>query len=442
MKKSIFLMFIFLLMPLTVMAVNDINVSCGKIKLKINEETTCKLNVSNLNFNVIDVTGKVKLGNNLQLVSSSYDKGVWLSLDDKFSVTDINLMRHKNDKINSITIATFKIKASANATGDSSVSFNNVSFGNSDYQSVPLSCSPVTIYFGNDINTLQSLNIKGFDIKFKSDMLNYSIDVEQENIFIEAVAIDSKAKISGIGNKNIAFGKNVIDVVVTAENGSKKTYKINVNRKDNRSNINDLSNITLSHGSIVFDKSKTEYVVNVENDVDSIDIFYELVDKKSTAEIIGNSNLIEGENNLIIKVKAENGEVKEYKINIIREQKKVVTASNKISSLKIKDHELFFDKDIDEYVINTDYKKLDIYVLLEDNESKYEIIGNNNLQDGSIITIKVMDKIGNINVYKIKIQNDNVQVQNNNIWLIITLIISILYNIVITIFYLKVKKQR
>lgn len=444
MKKSIFLMFIFLLVPLKAFAANDVSISCSKTKLKINEETTCKINANNLNFNAIDVTGKIKLGSNLQLVSSSYDKGTWLSLDNKFSVTDINLMRHSNEKVNSITIATFKIKASDTATGESSIEFNNIALGNSEYQSVSLSCSPVKINFGSNINTLESLSIKGFDIKFTKDNTNYTIDTEENSIVIEATATDNKAKISGTGKVNVPYGNNTINVTVTAENGSKKTYKINTKRKDERSNINDLLNITLNHGKINFSKNQTEYVVNVGNEIENIDITYELADKKSTVEFIGNNNLTEGENTFIIKVKAENESIKEYKIKIIRESKSEVTPSNKISNIQIKNLDFTFDKNISEYTINTNYEKLDFEILLEDEESKYEIIGNENLKDGSIILIKVTDKFGNINTYKISIQNNTIEPKQNkkSTWLIIILILSIIYNVYITTVYLKEKNSK
>ena len=213
---------------------------------------------------------------------------------------------------------------------------------------------------------------------------------------------------------------------------------------DERSNINDLLNITLNHGKINFSKNQTEYVVNVGNEIENIDITYELADKKSTAEFIGNNNLTEGENTFIIKVKAENESIKEYKIKIIRESKSEVTPSNKISNIQIKNLDFTFDKNISEYTINTNYEKLDFEILLEDEESKYEIIGNENLKDGSIILIKVTDKFGNINTYKISIQNNTIEPKQNkkSTWLIIILILSIIYNIYITIVYLKEKNSK
>lgn len=442
MKKNIFLIFMFLLIPIEVLATNDINIECNKTKLKINEETTCNLNISNLNFAITDVTGNVKLGNNLQLINSTYNKNTWLSLDNNFSVTDINLMRHNNEKISNITIATFKIKADANATGNSNISFNNIELGNTEYQSISVNCNPLKINFGNNVNTLETLNIKGVNLNFTKDKTNYSIESELDSITIDATATDKNAKITGIGTKKISYGKNTFDVVVTAENGSAKIYKINVNRKDKRSNNNNLTSIILSQGKINFDKNITEYTVNVTNKIDKINISYELEDKKSTAEFIGDKNLVEGDNIFVIKVTAENKEVKEYKINIIRETKNETSENLKKINIKIKNHEFIFDKSIYEYTINTNYEKLDFEIILEDEESKYEIIGNENLKNNDTILIKVIDKDLNTTTYKFIIQNQDKKTKNNsnNIWLIIILCISILYNIILTTIYIKKNK--
>ena len=441
MKKTIFFIFILLLIPLNVKATNDLTINCNKTNLKINEETSCTLNINNLDFTIIDVTGKVKVGDNLSIVSSSYNADKWLSLDTNFNVTDINLMRHNNDKINNITIATFKIKASNNATGDSEISFNNIAVGNSDYQSITLNCNPLNIHFGNNINTLNTLDVSGLNINFSSDKTNYSLEVDNENIKIDAIPTDSKANVSGIGNKKLNYGNNTINIVVTAENGSSKTYTINIKRKDNRSNNNDLSSLSLSKGQLEFDKNITNYTINLPYETEQIEVSYELSDKKGKAEIIGNETLSVGENNLTIKVTAENGDVKEYKITIIRDKKIEVTNSNKISNIQIKGYDISFNKNKFEYTINTSDKQLEIEVTLEDNNSTYEIIGNENLNEGSVISIIVTDKDGNNNIYKLIIKNDNNQL-NSNIMLTTLLIISIVTNIILSFILIKKKTNK
>lgn len=68
--------------------------------------------------------------------------------------------------------------------------------------------------------------ISGFD----GADLNWNIGtVKSKNFTVKATPVSSKAKVSGTGNITLKEGKNTVNVVVTAENGSKRTYSITVN---------------------------------------------------------------------------------------------------------------------------------------------------------------------------------------------------------------------
>ena len=69
---------------------------------------------------------------------------------------------------------------------------------------------------------------------FDKDKLEYTLEVENdvENIEIKATRADSSASVSGTGVKNLSEGLNKFNIVVTAEKGNKKTYVINVTRKE------------------------------------------------------------------------------------------------------------------------------------------------------------------------------------------------------------------
>ena len=79
-------------------------------------------------------------------------------------------------------------------------------------------------------NNLKSLSVEGFDFEFDKNKTEYSISVPNEttSVKIGATAEDGKARVNGIGDFEVKEGDNVIEVVVTAENGDKKTYKLNV----------------------------------------------------------------------------------------------------------------------------------------------------------------------------------------------------------------------
>ena len=80
-------------------------------------------------------------------------------------------------------------------------------------------------------NSLKSLEIEGTKFDFNKDTLEYNVEVlsdEKTKINVKAEANDKTAKISGTGEKEVDLGINKIEVNVTAENGSVRTYVLNV----------------------------------------------------------------------------------------------------------------------------------------------------------------------------------------------------------------------
>ena len=139
----------------------------------------------------------------------------------------------------------FTFKALAN--GKTTISANAINILEMDKEdAMKASASPTTIiiktpepakpkvYSTN--NYLSSLTVNGKKLipDFNKNTLEYNIDLDSsiEEISIEAKAEDSKAKISGTGKQKVTEGKNVFNVVVTSEKGTKKIYKVNVNLKD------------------------------------------------------------------------------------------------------------------------------------------------------------------------------------------------------------------
>ncbi len=91
--------------------------------------------------------------------------------------------------------------------------------------------------YGNPNAYLSSLSAGGVNLtpSFSYDTLNYTavVDYETEEIKIDAKTVSSKATVSGTGTKTLNAGRNVFDIVVTAENGNKKTYRITISRSEN-----------------------------------------------------------------------------------------------------------------------------------------------------------------------------------------------------------------
>ncbi len=84
-------------------------------------------------------------------------------------------------------------------------------------------------------NTLDSITVSDctLDPAFNSATTEYSCTVKNNvtSVTVNATATSSKAKVRGLGTKDLIEGKNTLPIRVIAEDGSEKIYNVNVTRK-------------------------------------------------------------------------------------------------------------------------------------------------------------------------------------------------------------------
>lgn len=167
---------------------------------------------------------------------------------------------------------------------------------------------------------LKNLGIKPeqYDFKgFKSDTMEYSVEVPNEikEIEVYATAMNSKAQITGTGMTELKEGENELKVEVIAEDGTKKTYILNVTRKETEVVIETteeklgLSTLSIEGIDInpSFKSNIYEYTATIKAVMvgDSLNITAKANDENATVEIIGNENFQDGENVITILVNNE-----------------------------------------------------------------------------------------------------------------------------------------
>lgn len=108
---------------------------------------------------------------------------------------------------------------------------------NEELMNVTPGWSTVTInapYTASGNNNLSSLSISPGTLSpgFSAGTTSYSASVSNSttSVAVSATAADGKARVAVWGNTGLDVGNNTVTVQVTAENGSKKTYTITVNR--------------------------------------------------------------------------------------------------------------------------------------------------------------------------------------------------------------------
>ncbi len=307
--------------------------------------------------------------------------------------------------------------------------------------------------------TLSKLYIGGYTLSptFNKNTNVYSISVGEAvgGLNVDATPTSSKAKVEVKGNNGWKYGMNTVTIVVTAENGNKNTYIINVNRKDpsgkqeNKSNDSYLNSLVVNGATISpnFDKDVSSYTVIVPYDMEKLDISYVTSNNKAKVEIIGNDELQVGTNNVQVKVTAEDGSVRIYMINATRA---AFSAKNNLKILSANGFTLnpSFDKDRLEYNLkvksNTD--SLDLTAIAENENAKVEITGNGNFKTGNnVVLIKVTDENGFTKYYQINVDKPEAAVMGMSLGqflMFLLLGLGLLGVLILLIVLLKRRKDR
>jgi hypothetical protein len=177
-------------------------------------------------------------------------------------------------------------------------------------------------------NYLKSLTIESsheISPKFNKDTSSYDVTVPYEVDKLELLyeTSDSKATVKVTGNSDLKVGKNnVIEVTVTAEDGSKRVYTLNVTRNTEEAQT-DLKELSVEEGELspTFDPDDLEYFLQVKSNVDKLTITATPKNSNSKVKIIGNDNLKEGHNTVLVQVTDKNGYSKIYTLDVYKKPK-------------------------------------------------------------------------------------------------------------------------
>lgn len=252
---------------------------------------------------------------------------------------------------------------------------------------------------------LSKLSLDGASLSptFKAGTYKYKATVASNvsKIKVSATAADGGTLVKNYGSRTVklSYGSNSIKVKVKNSAGKVTTYTITVTRKDDRSTVNTLSNLTISSGTLspAFSSDKTSYSVTVPNEVSSLTIDATLTDSKSKfASGFGprSVSLKEGTNQVHIKVTNEKGVTKVYTITVNRGSvpsgcsvqegelallKGIEVQANEQTQINIEDFDpLKFD-----YVgitVPYEIKNLTVLPLVQDEGDTYTITGQNDLE--------------------------------------------------------------
>ena len=287
------------------------------------------------------------------------------------------------------------------------------------------------IYLGDEVNI--DLYIKGFN-KDKINGLESNLDYDKDKLqFIGIYNPHTKIKYGDINDK----GKFIYLLDDYKEEDKLLTFKFQTL---------DIGYTNIYLKDTILSDNGLEY--NLKNNLISLLL---LINNKITNELTNNTtNNTINHNNRIISLnnnikennntKENNNKIPSFAISDTGKKISItnikLSSDNTIKSLIIKDHKINFNKDILTYNITVDSntKKLDIKVVLNDSNATYEIIGNNNFKPGlNKVLIAVTAEDGSIKEYTINVKKEKEKKDNSKssrnviIVLLILIIIGLIY---------------
>lgn len=187
------------------------------------------------------VTFTVKVSTNTGMVAFQYNINYDSSLLTLTSGNASGAPTFNNSTKNLTYTFTFKAKKAGTAT----FKFNadGAAFDTDDEVTFASASKSVTIITQQQLqnsysknNYLSKLGVDGYSItpNFNKETLEYNLTVENNirSINVTGTKEDSRSTVSGLGKHDLEEGTNKINIVVTAENGSSRTYTLNVTVKE------------------------------------------------------------------------------------------------------------------------------------------------------------------------------------------------------------------
>ena len=253
----------------------SVNISCSPSTIKSGETTSCTI-TGKADSDVSSISMGIKLSENLEAVEFK-PNSTWLG--DDISNGKIDIYTNSGDPVKSeFTIGTLKIKAKDGviAKDESLTLTSNVFYHDRAEYKIPDATTSIRIPSNN--NSLSSIKVNDDGKFFDENKTSFDLTIKSETVNIVVTTKDSKAKVNIDGQQKLWYGKNTLKIEVTAEDGSKKVYTLNITRPDSRSKENYLLDFGFLNHDIKFDKNKTEYELIVENNISKIGYFLPEVD--------------------------------------------------------------------------------------------------------------------------------------------------------------------
>lgn len=412
-----FLVTVFLIFLSPVYADTSLSLACPATST-VGSTINCNVVVDS-DIDLSAVGTRLRLSSNLELVKFTTDS-VWQGTGDNGNI-QLYTFPNQKGKVN-LGVASIKVLENQNSS-TGTISLENTTFYGDNFNGFNGKNVSFNIKVLSTNNELSSITLDKGSLtpSFNKNTLNYQVTLDSSNITIGAVASDKKATVSGVGNKELKEGKNTFVITVTSEAGEKREYQIvitkpvkkqdNSEKKEENSNSSNttdnknsnqvennshqesnsssnlvklkLKELVVEGYDLNFQEDKNTYDLLLSKDEKSLKIKAVSPSDDVKVTISGNENLKVGENKISILLEDKEGNKNTYTIVATKKNKTCI-----VKNIQVKGYKLGFDCNQNEYLLSIkDEDTLNIDAVPIDKDTKINIYHNDNLKDGSVITI-------------------------------------------------------
>ena len=229
-KRKIIYILIFMFLPLINVKANTVSLKleCPKEAIPGND-IICTLNGVAEEVKITSLSTKITVEGNMEFVSFNNESSWNLTTEDEGIIN----LTSESRKTGNFKIGTITLKAKNNEDdAKSSISFmNNIFYSDNSSELTILPISK-TIRIHSTNNKLHTifLSTEPLSPAFDKEITTYTATTNNDTITINASPESKYSIIIGTGKKELSYGVNDFEIKVVAEDGTKKIYKLHINR--------------------------------------------------------------------------------------------------------------------------------------------------------------------------------------------------------------------
>ena len=246
-----------------------------------------------------------------------------------------------------------------------------------DGETVKVYTVTLNVAFSGD-NTLSEFTLNGEAIEDGAsvELAAYTTEVE-----VVAVPTDENATVDITGADALEPGENTIEVTVTAANGDVAVYSIFITVL--LSAETGVSEILVAGESVL----DGDVVLTTDLETTEADVEVTTIDENATVEVTGNTDLLPGDNEIVITVTAPNGDATEYKVTF---RIGGLPGNAKLESLSVGGVNLDLTSATLSISLPAGSKNAPVIAITQDQSATVKVVGNKALVAGAnVVTITV-----------------------------------------------------